>query len=137
MITSYEIVAAVCKRTDLHPDYFWHVRGQTSYRYGRQMSATIGRVRMVAAWLMRVMRGMSLPEIARVIGLASHRDVHRLLKMLPEEDGLVDQCTDLWFELQRVDQPVLPRGSEPIALALLQQKVAAFERDVGLRLLHG
>lgn len=134
MITPYEIVAAVCAKTQLHQDYFWHVRGQTSYRYGRQMSATIGRVRMVAAWLMRVMRGMSLPEIAKVIGLASHRDVHRLLRLLPEQEGLVDMCTDLWFELQRVDEPVRPRGTEPIALALLQQKVAAFERDVGLHL---
>jgi hypothetical protein len=134
LITPYEIVAAVCAKTQLHQDYFWHVRGQTSYRYGRQMSATIGRVRMVAAWLMRVMRGMSLPEIAKVIGLASHRDVHRLLRLLPEQEGLVDMCTDLWFELQRVDEPVRPRGTEPIALALLQQKVAAFERDVGLHL---
>lgn len=125
-MTPETIVDAVCRETGLDVDLFWHVRGRRSDSHGPIMAITIKRTRMVAAWLMRVVLRMSLPQIARAIGLSAHSDVHHLLKRLPEEPGLVEMCTDLWFEMER---PI-----EVVPLATLRRKVAEFERAVGLHL---
>jgi hypothetical protein len=116
-LTAKEVLAVVCERLSIP---LWKVH----HTKGSRAVPQVNNARMVAAFLMRTLLHMSLPETARALGLVSHKDVVRLLKILPERDSgrIMDLATTLWWELEQVDR-----------VLHLPKKIEEFEKAVGLQ----
>jgi len=93
MLDPGDVVDEVCEVFGILLGQFLH------QRHGHRVNRITLEARMVACWLMRVLLQMSYPAIARALGLRSHADIIRLMKMLGELPDLQAVAADMAVRL--------------------------------------